>query len=108
MIVGGEDENNAKAYQSEAKLQSKAETIQRKVCKLLGFEIGPIDYRWAAAFGSTTTGLPLIGPVPGMQNVYCVMGFGGNGITFSQIAAEIVAAEVNGARDTDAMLFKLD
>jgi glycine/D-amino acid oxidase-like deaminating enzyme len=108
LIVGGEDENNAHAYQSEAKLHNKAQTIQRKVETLLGLEIGPIDYRWAAAFGATATGLPLIGPVSGMQNVYCVMGFGGNGITFSQIAAELVAADINGTRDPDAALFKLD
>ena len=43
-----------------------------------------------------------------MQNVYSVMGFGGNGITFSQIAAELVAAYINGTSDPDAALFKLD
>lgn len=106
LIVGGEDEYNASAYQSEKKLRSKAKTIRDKVSKLLGFDMGKIDYRWAAAFGSTTTGLPLIGPVPGMPNVYCVMGFGGNGITFSQIAAEIVAAGINGTKDPDAELFE--
>lgn len=42
-----------------------------------------------------------------MKNVYAVMGFGGNGITFSQIAAEIVAAAVNGGTDPDADLFRL-
>jgi glycine/D-amino acid oxidase-like deaminating enzyme len=106
LIVGGEDEYNASAYQSEKKLRSKAKTIRDKVSKLLGFDMGKIDYRWAAAFGSTTTGLPLIGPVADMPNVYCVMGFGGNGITFSQIAAEIVAAGINGTKDPDAELFE--
>ena len=107
LIAGGEDENNASAYHSDAKLHKKEKAIQRKVSKLLGVDIGPIEYRWAAAFGSTTTGLPLIGPVPDMQNVYCVMGFGGNGITFSQIAAEIVSTAINGAQDPDAELFAL-
>lgn len=107
LIVGGEDENSAGAYQSEEKLNTKEKTIQRKVSKLLGVDIGPVEYRWAAAFGSTTTGLPLIGPVPDMQNVYSVMGFGGNGITFSQIAAEMVSTAINGAQDPDAELFAL-
>ncbi|MDT6942376.1 FAD-dependent oxidoreductase [Brucella pseudogrignonensis] len=107
LIVGGEDENSASAYQSEEKLNTKEKTIQRKVSKLLGVDIGTVEYRWAAAFGSTATGLPLIGPVPDMQNVYCVMGFGGNGITFSQIAAEMVSTAINGARDPDAELFAL-
>lgn len=106
MIAGGEDEENPTAYLSERKLSAKAKTISCKIERLLGVDMGEPDYRWAAAFGTTTTGLPLIGAVPGMKNVYAVMGFGGNGITFSQIAAEIVAAAVNGGKDPDADLFR--
>lgn len=105
MIAGGEDEENPVSYQSKSKLAGKTRTIRRKIEKLLGVDIGEPDYRWAGAFGTTTTGLPLIGLVPGMKNVYAVMGFGGNGITFSQIAAEIVAAAINGGTDPDADLF---
>lgn len=108
IIAGGEDEDSASAYQSETKLHAKAERIRQNVNNLLGCDIGPVDYRWAAAFGTTNTGLPLIGPVTAMQNVYSVMGFGGNGITFSQIAAEIVAMQINGATDPDAELFRLE
>lgn len=53
----------------------------------------------------TRTGLPLIGAVPGLDNVFAVMGFGGNGVTFSQIAAEMISAEIAGRRDADADLF---
>lgn len=105
LIVGGEDESNENAYQSAAKLQAKTDRIRSKVNALLGIDIGEPEYRWAAAFGSTSTGLPLIGEVPDMKNVYSVMGFGGNGITFSQIAAEIVSTAINGGRDPDADLF---
>jgi len=34
-----------------------------------------------------------------------VMGYGGNGITFSQIASELVLSAVSGLDDTDAELF---
>lgn len=107
MIAGGEDEENPTSFQSERKLATKTKIIRSKIEKLLGVDIGEPEYRWAAAFGTTTTGLPLIGTVPGMKNVYAVMGFGGNGITFSQIAAEIVAAAINGGKDPDADLFRL-
>lgn len=51
-------------------------------------------------------GLPFIGPVPGLQNVYAGMGFGGNGIAFSTIAAEAVkAAAIRGKNDREADLF---
>ena len=108
LIAGGEDEESPTSYLSEGKLFAKQDAIRRKIESLLGIDIGEPEYRWAAAFGTTTTGLPLIGAVPGMRNVYAVMGFGGNGITFSQIAAEIIAAAVNGGKDPDADLFRFD
>lgn len=108
LIAGGEDEESPTSYLSEGKLFTKQDAIRRKIESLLGIDIGEPEYRWAAAFGTTTTGLPLIGAVPGMRNVYAVMGFGGNGITFSQIAAEIIAAAVNGGKDPDADLFRFD
>ena len=106
LIAGGEDEDNADAYRSQEKLAAKAATIRRKVESLLDCDIGEPEYCWASAFGTTTTGLPLIGAVPGMRNVHSVMGFGGNGITFSQIAAEIVSQAVAGVHDPDAELFR--
>ncbi|MDS7594360.1 FAD-dependent oxidoreductase [Agrobacterium tumefaciens] len=107
LIAGGEDEHDPVAFQDSKRLQAKTDSIRVKLLELLGSDIGQPAYRWAAAFGSTTTGLPLIGKVPGETNVYSVMGFGGNGITFSQIAADIVAASINGVRDPDSHLFDI-
>ncbi len=108
LIAGGEDEKSPDAYRSDALLRKKSAVIMRKVAELIGYDPGKPDYSWAAAFGSTRTGLPMIGEVPGLKNVYSVMGFGGNGITFSQIAAEIVCAAVGGSTDPDAELFSFD
>ena len=105
LIVGGEDEDGADVYASAKKLRQKAKTIRRKAETLLGLSLPEPEYVWAAPFGITRTGLPLIGRVPGLENVFAVMGFGGNGITFSQIAAEIVAAGIAGHVDADADLF---
>lgn len=105
LIAGGEDEESEGAYASPQKLRQKAKTIHRKVEALLGLSLPEPDHVWAAPFGTTRTGLPLIGRVPGLPNVFAVMGFGGNGITFSQIAAEIVAADIAGHGDADADLF---
>ncbi|MFC3073699.1 NAD(P)/FAD-dependent oxidoreductase [Shinella pollutisoli] len=108
LVAGGEDEEDEEAFRSAGKLVTHTDAIRRKVEALIGVKLGAPAYRWAAAFGATATGLPLIGPVPGLANVHAVMGFGGNGITFSQIAAEIVSAAVNGTRDPDADLFAFD
>ncbi|MNY67795.1 hypothetical protein D3C86_2054500 [compost metagenome] len=47
----------------------------------------------------------MIGLVPGLRNAFATMGYGGNGITFSQIAAEIISSSILGHADPDASLF---
>ncbi|MBU4531913.1 MAG: FAD-binding oxidoreductase [Hoeflea sp.] len=105
IIAGGEDEDSAEAFDDPARLKANTDRIVSKVEALLGVSLYPPHSRWAAPFGNTTTGLPFIGPVPGLQNVYAVMGFGGNGITFSKIAAEVIKAAISGKKDRDADLF---
>ena len=107
LIVGGEDERDPEAYRSTGKLERKAKIIAEKVSDLLDVKIGRPDYAWAAPFGVTPTGLPMIGEIPGLPQVFVVMGFGGNGITYSQIAAEIVSNAINGHADSDADLYDL-
>jgi hypothetical protein len=42
--------------------------------------------------------LPLIGPVPGHPRILAAYGYGGNGITFGFIAAQLIAGMVGGRR----------
>lgn len=105
LIAGGEDENSDSAYLDEKKLALKSQTIARKLSSLIGCDVGKPEYRWSAAFGTTPQGTPMIGSIPGNPNVFAAMGYGGNGITFSKIAAEIIAAQLNGKDDPDADLF---
>jgi len=106
LVVGGEDEASAVAHQDKAKLTRKCEAIAAKLKRLLPDIEFEIDYGWAGAFGESVTGLPSIGPVEGMDHIWAVMGFGGNGITYSVIASQVVAAEVRGDRDPDADLYR--
>jgi glycine/D-amino acid oxidase-like deaminating enzyme len=50
--------------------------------------------------------LPLLRPLDDHPNVFAVLGCGGNGITFSMVAAELVSSWVKGRRDPDADLFR--
>lgn len=106
LIVGGEDEPSATAHGDKAKLKRKCETITRKLRRLLPDADFEVDYAWAGAFGESETGLPQIGPVEGMKHVHAVMGFGGNGITYSVIASEVVGRAVRGEADPDADLYR--
>jgi glycine/D-amino acid oxidase-like deaminating enzyme len=49
-----------------------------------------IEFRWSGTFDTTSDGLPLIGPVPGARGIYAAYGYGGNGITFSFLAAGLI------------------
>src|SRR2546425_106158 len=55
--------------------------------KRMGAE-APVTHRWAGTMGFTETGLPLVGPVAGMANVYTCAGFNGHGMGFAFISAK--------------------
>jgi glycine/D-amino acid oxidase-like deaminating enzyme len=106
LIVGGEDEASPVVHEDKAKLKRKCATLVAKLKALVPEVTFEVDYSWAGAFGASATGLPSIGPVAGMDHTWAVMGFGGNGITYSVIASQIVAAQVRGAEDPDADLYQ--
>jgi len=106
LIVGGEDEADPDAHADPAKLKRKCETIVRKLHTLLPGIAFEVDYSWAGAFGESATGLPSIAPVPDLDHAWAVMGFGGNGITYSVIASQVVSTALRGGSDPDADLYR--
>jgi len=106
LIIGGEDEADPDAHADPAKLKRKCETIVRKLHTLLPGIAFEVDYSWAGAFGESATGLPSIAPVPDLDHAWAVMGFGGNGITYSVIASQVVSTALRGGSDPDADLYR--
>jgi len=66
------------------------------------------EFEWSGTFGKTKDSLPYIGPYKKTPNAYYALGFGGNGITFSAIAAEIIRDLLCGQPNYDAKLFSFD
>ena len=65
--------------------------------ELFGEDLPPIDCAWGGSFASTRDGLPFIGRVPGMHpGLQFALCYGGNGITFSVHAADMIRAGVEG------------
>lgn len=105
VICGGEDEDFTDEERRDALLPEKTQRIAGKLSRLLpGIDARP-QFAWAGSFGTTPTGLPYIGRVPRRPRILSCMGYGGNGITWSRIAAEIIAAELFQETDGDAALF---
>ena len=66
------------------------------------------DFSWEGAFAITKDGLPYIGTIPERPHTYFALGFGGNGITFSVIAAEILCDLIQGRKNKNAELFRFN
>jgi glycine/D-amino acid oxidase-like deaminating enzyme len=105
VICGGEDEEFEDEARRDALISRKAATIAGKLKALFPALDATPDYTWAGAFGSTGSGLPIIATVPGKPRLFAAMGYGGNGITWSRIAAEQITAAVTGREDRDTDLF---
>ena len=105
VICGGEDEDFVDETRRDELIADKSARIAEKLGRLFPhLDVRP-DFAWTGSFGTTSTGLPYIGAIPRHPRIHAVMGYGGNGITFSQIASEIVSASIKGIADTDAELF---
>ncbi len=106
VICGGEDEEFSDEEKRDALLAKKAAMLSRKLGKLFPKLDTRPDFAWTASFGESATGLPTIGRVPGMRHCWAALGYGGNGITYSRIAADIIRAELTGDSDPDADLYR--
>jgi glycine/D-amino acid oxidase-like deaminating enzyme len=105
VICGGEDEALADTARRDALTHKKAERIESKLQRLFPGIDSRAVVSWTGSFGSSPNGMPTIGSIPGYPNCYAVMGFGGNGITFSMLATKLITAAILGRTDPDARLF---
>jgi len=86
LIAGGEDHKTAHE-KNTAECFDKLEAYLMKY-----FDIESIAYKWSSQYFEPTDGLAYIGHLPGNpDNVYVATGFGGNGMTFSNISALLLS-----------------
>lgn len=103
--MGGEDEDFQDPKRRDVKISKKSKIILRKLGVLLDRQDPEIDFEWAGTFATTPTGLPIIGEVPNLPNVFTILGAGGNGITFSMIASKLALAWIKGTKHPLSSLF---
>jgi glycine/D-amino acid oxidase-like deaminating enzyme len=105
VICGGEDEEFRDEQHRDELMPRKIAAIQRKLGRLMPALDLRAEYTWAGSFGLSPSGTPTIGAVPRMPGCYAVMGYGGNGITFSMLAAQLLRGLIGGNGDPDSDLF---
>ena len=105
VICGGEDEDFENPDARDALLPHKTRVLEKKLKAMFPQLDARAEYAWCGTFGASKTGLPTIGAIPDQKHCYGIMAFGGNGITYSRIAAELITAELTGHTDPDSDLF---
>ena len=65
-----------------------------------------VAYAWAGTFGETKDGLAYVGRSPEWPKDYFALGYGGNGVTMSVVAAGLIADDYLGRENPDAHIFR--
>ena len=107
-IVGGEDDPFRDPERRDRLASGKADTLAatfREMFPAIDLEVACY---WAGTFGETKDGLAYIGAIPEFPRYLFALGFGGNGITYSAVAAEIIRDSILKRPNADAMLFRFD
>jgi len=97
LIVGGADMPFKNAGARDLLLPRQVRRLAEQHLSLFGEDLPPVAYAWAGSFAETRDGLPLIGRVPGMNpRLQFALCYGGNGITYSVHAGDMIRAGIEG------------
>jgi glycine/D-amino acid oxidase-like deaminating enzyme len=108
ILAGGKDVPFSSPVKRDRMINQKAKSLEQSVRKLFPGLNFITDFKWAGTFGSTKDGLPYIGSIPQRPHTYFALGFGGNGTTFSVIAAQVILQLLNGKKKIDTRMFSFD
>lgn len=108
IILGGRDENICIPAKRDALINYKSLLLQKDFKKLFAHIPFKTEFSWAGTFGVTKDSLPYIGTIKNHPRIYYALGYGGNGILFSQLAAEIISDAITGKKNKNAALFSFE
>ena len=90
LLIGGEDSKFKFNQLNNSTKEKKSKTLISKLHDIVPSITFIEDHTWGGVFGTTKDGLPYIGKSPEFNHALFVLGFGGNGITFSIQAMDII------------------
>ncbi|HET9053639.1 MAG TPA: FAD-binding oxidoreductase [Cyclobacteriaceae bacterium] len=96
ILAGGEDEPFKNPERRDRLIEKKQHSMVQKLTERFErLKLIP-DYTWAGTFGVTKDSMPYIGAHPDYPHTYFALAFGGNGITFSVMAMQILSDAMRG------------
>lgn len=106
IIMGGGDEEFKDSKKRDKLLPKKEQFLLKKFQRKFPNIDFKIDYSWAGTFGETKDGLPYFGKPDPNKNEHYVLGFGGNGITFSVIGMNSILCSIEGKKHKDLEYYR--
>ncbi|MDR7212362.1 FAD-dependent oxidoreductase [Flavobacterium piscis] len=106
IIMGGGDEDFKTPEKRDEMLPKKEHYLLKQFQKKFPDLNFKIDYSWAGTFGETKDGLPYFGKPDSKKNEHYILGFGGNGITFSVIGLNSILASIENKQHPDLEYYK--
>jgi glycine/D-amino acid oxidase-like deaminating enzyme len=108
VMIGGEDEDFRDPVRRDRLIARKTRVLQRKFAALFPAIRLDVAFSWAGTFGETKDGLPYVDQTPEWPGAWFALCYGGNGLTFAILAAEIIRDAILGKRHEYADLFRFD
>lgn len=109
LMVGGGDDAIDIASRRDRRVPAKAEALARRTRRMLpNLSVSPA-FAWGGTFAETKDGLPFFGQHPQYgPRVHFAMAYGGNGITFAVLGADVVLAAIRRKAHPLRALFSFD
>lgn len=108
LLLDGADEPFEDLAERDQRIPEKTLQLMTRIGQVLPAMPLEPAFAWANLAGSTANGLGYVGAVAGQPRVLFSLGFGGNGITCSEIAARMISETVCGRSHPDASLLAFD
>jgi len=105
-IIGGGDTAFSTDHRRDGLVEGKVKQLEKRFARLFPECDFVTEFAWAGTFAETKDGLAYIGQTPGRPTAYFALGYGGNGITFSMIAARLISDLYLGRPNPDAEVFR--
>lgn len=108
IMVGQE----GRTFHSPAVRARSMERRSREILEKIGLYLPDlklsVDYHWAGTFTNSPDSLPYLGITKDLPRTFFALGYGGNGIASSAVLAPILVDLVQGKKNADARIFRLE
>lgn len=106
IIMGGGDEDFRDTNKRDKLIPKKESFLMRQFKRRFPDFNFKLDYSWAGTFGETKDGLPYFGKPNPKKNEHYILGFGGNGITFSVMGINSILDSINNKKNLDLEYYR--